>query len=877
MESPASTPVRPRARVVSKKIIPDSPAGSPLQPAKHIRSHPASRRQSGIGAAGALSSSTMSINDDLAEKAKRRKSAHFSDLIQQQQQEGGKDRAANGAAKRTVSALAVQQAAAGSGGQTMAQRRAKRLSAVAPAAPAVSMEVMSTNFEEWMKLATDNKITANNTWNFALIDYFADLTLLRNGPDDSSINFQKASCTLDGCVKIWTSRVDSVATETGKLLSGLAGGNAAADDDDIGAEGDDEEGGEPKATRKTTSRSEATLAKSFTQLQVKKFDLEFTVDPLFKKTCADFDEGGAMGLLMNHLSVDGKGRVVFDAGDAGADEDEEEEDLEEQEEMVDLDKLRDFVPSLEAINDRNISDTLSAFRFSSDPDSAPDFTTLLGLKDTFDDDDEGQAAFDDEYDNFGQPVGDGQVHDFFGDEDYDMGPAGGFDDAGSMGGDDLEAAEAYGGVSGGGYGGGLAIAAPGEQLGPFDPRRQAGHGELVVAFGAGDDEEGMFDYFDKGFGKSWAGAEHWKLRKVTKKDAAIPGGVIGESAKVPKAAKTPFTIDFASASTAATSSKTLFAPASKSTITLPSSKSSRSSKKSGAGKRKEEWLLPDDMHFSSRQLLRLFLKPKFSLRMRRNGHTVRMAENPNGEIDENFWAQAAADRADAGVDGEGMDFDSQPAPFESQFFHDDGDDGYVDDALDASDPSGMGMGMDEADDLWQATQDQELRKSRPETVHFAKKAKRVDVKRLKDDIWNGLKSLIPPEKDESSEDDADTPQTPVEPTEAVKTFDSIITSLRSTYPNEKMSEISTSFCFICLLHLANEEGLKIETARYDGKEGEDVGCQGMLEGYEGEVGAGGLFETSKKKRLDEGERKDRIVGELQAMRVYKDFNAGRAA
>ncbi|WVF69854.1 hypothetical protein IAT40_004635 [Kwoniella sp. CBS 6097] len=886
MDSPSSTPVRPRARVVSKKMIPDSPAtDSPLQPSKHIRSHPASRRQSGIGAGAAHGplSSSMSINDDMAEKAKRRKSAHFSDLIQQQQQQqqqeagaGNKDRAANGAAKRTVSALAVQQAAAGSGGQTMAQRRAKRLSAVAPAAPVVSMEVMSTNFEEWMKLATDNKITANNTWNFALIDYFADLTLLRNGPDDSSINFQKASCTLDGCVKIWTSRVDSVATETGKLLSGLAGGNAAADDEDGNVEGDDEEGGEPKATRKTTSRSEATLAKSFTQLQVKKFDLEFTVDPLFKKTCADFDEGGAMGLLMNHLSVDGKGRVVFDAGDAGVDEDEEEEDPEEEEEMVDLDRLRDFVPSLEAINDRNISDTLSAFRFSSDPDQAPDFTTLLGLKDTYDDD-EPQGVFDDdEYDTFGQPAGDGQVHDFFGNEDYDMGPAGGFDDAGSMGGDDLEAAEAYGGGSGGaGYGGGLAMAAPGEHLGPFDPRRQAGHGELVVAFGAGDDEEGMFDYFDKGFGKTWAGAEHWKLRKVSKKDSATPAGVSGDAGKAPKAAKTPFTIDFASASTTATSSKTLFAPASKSSITLPSSKSSRSAKKSGAGKRKEEWLLPDDMHFSSRQLLRLFLKPKFSLRMRRNGHTVRMAENPNGEIDENFWAQAAADRADAGVNGEGMDFDSQPAPFESQFFHDDGDDGYVDDALDASDPSGMGMGMDEADDLWQATQDQELRKSRPETVHFAKKAKRVDVKRLKDDIWTGLKSLIPAEKDETSEDDADIPTTPVE---EVKTFDSIITSLRSTYPTEKMSEISTSFCFICLLHLANEEGLKIETARYDGKEGEDVGCQGMLEGYEGEVGAGSLFENGgKKKRLDEGERKDRIVGELQAMRVYKDFNAGRAA
>jgi len=52
----------------------------------------------------------------------------------------------------------------------------------------------------------------------ALIDYFHDMKILKDG---DSINFQKASCTLDGCVKIYSSRVDSVATETGKLLSGL--------------------------------------------------------------------------------------------------------------------------------------------------------------------------------------------------------------------------------------------------------------------------------------------------------------------------------------------------------------------------------------------------------------------------------------------------------------------------------------------------------------------------------------------------------------------------------------------------------------------------------------------------------------------------------
>lgn len=106
-----------------------------------------------------------------------------------------------------------------------------------------------------------------------------------------------------------------------------------------------------------------------------------------------------------------------------------------------------------------------------------------------------------------------------------------------------------------------------------------------------------------------------------------------------------------------------------------------------------------------------------------------------------------------------------------------------------------------------------------------------------------------------------------------------------------MSEISTSFCFICLLHLANEEGLSIETARFDGQEDLDVGCLGEAEDVEIE------YETYKRpkgksKKMGEGERKDRVVGELQALRVYKvssiplvldmaltrqDPNAGRSA
>jgi condensin complex subunit 2 len=46
-----------------------------------------------------------------------------------------------------------------------------------------------------------------------------------------------------------------------------------------------------------------------------------------------------MGLLLNHLGVDGKGRLVFDAGDATVGDDEEETDPLDDE-MVDLVALR---------------------------------------------------------------------------------------------------------------------------------------------------------------------------------------------------------------------------------------------------------------------------------------------------------------------------------------------------------------------------------------------------------------------------------------------------------------------------------------------------------------------------------------------------------
>ena len=68
----------------------------------------------------------------------------------------------------------------------------------------------------------------------------------------------------------------------------------------------------------------------------------------------------------------------------------------------------------------------------------------------------------------------------------------------------------------------------------------------------------------------------------------------------------------------------------------------------------------------------------------------------------------------------------------------------VDDGILGDDPSGFqvdgggGEAKPEEEDLWAGTQ-VKLKMARPESVHYAKKAKKVDVKRLKDNIWKGLK------------------------------------------------------------------------------------------------------------------------------------------
>ncbi|KAJ7132119.1 condensin complex subunit 2/barren [Mycena epipterygia] len=766
---------------------------------------------------------SRNINDDTAEKRRRRKSTKIT--IIENAQAGPSSEPSNERDPAETSRTARQ--------------KQPLNSVAAPVVEPRALEILSSNFDEWMKMATDNKINAGNSWNFALIDYFHDMSLLRND-DGNSINFQRASCTLDGCVKIWTSRVDSVGTETGKLLSNLANDGKDDDDDGNGSDNPDEEA---TSKKKKSHRPGATLAKDPAQLRSKKLDLEFSVDPLFKKTSADFDEGGAGGLLMNHLNL-GAGsdtalRVIFDASDSVG-RVEEDEDMDEPEDAVDLTDLRrDFLPDLSILEDKEISHSLTDFSFSKASVAFDDTTFFQDNTQHFDNEDEddndaGPTDYSMNVDAGGPPV-----------EDFFVGDDAVGDDYGGdmMGGDD------YGGENhsnGSGMASEQGMARGSGGMIPFDPRRPPN--ELVMAMTDADGDGGMMDYFDKNLLKNWAGPEHWKLRKVIRRPDADASAK--QAAKPRREKKEAFKLDFFAPAEKdfKETTKELFAPVTKGVgINMPGTgPAARKAKKKGKDKeKKDDHSLPDDMHFSSRQLVSLFLKPKFQLKMR--GQKVRYNEDGDGEVDENFWAQAAADQA-AGRDGDDEDASGGAIPFNTQFFHDDYDDGPgFDDGYD----DGEGGGAPEVEpgeqDLLAATQGK-TRRVKPEFVNYAKRAKRVDVRKLKDNIWKGLDIVVSQPKEEEDSMDVDpNEQEPTDPSEA-RVFSSVISGLQRSYPREKMEEISTSFCFICLLHLANEQGLKLESTADDSAPMETV-----------------VEEDVKK------------VGNIWDLKIYRDPNATQSA
>lgn len=672
------------------------------------------------------------------------------------------------------------------------------------------------------------------------------------------------------------------------------------------------------------------------------------MDPLFKKASADFDEGGAKGLLLNHLSIDSEGRIVFDSSDDTADVQSYPNATQMQQTLVDptanvpgdpsnlsLVELRDqdidlaslaskFFPDLSLLDSQDICPSMKSFTIG-DPTSdlnlpflkAPDnwrenhktpepdqplIDIPLGDKSGIFLDSENAAGFDDDDDG---PLG-----------GFDIGSDVGFGEGGEAWAKDaaLEpmlrvaradstdpTAEREGTTDGG------------MVVGDFDPANPSADAYTVGlnhnnGDGNGDPTENILSYFDAAFKSTktaaWAGPEHWRIRKIkaTQKPLTSTSDNSTPASRTRKE-KEPFEIDFLAPMDPGLADMLYTPAASNAAISLPRTQ----------WKTKGRNLLPDDRHFNSRDLVRLWLKPKARVGRRRGavkGGTGRGGERGaeeeeevplQGEMDEAYWARKREEEEQRRKDEEEEAKERKEGDYDANFFADDDgallpfggglpDDEDDDDAVPFTDAREMlspGPGPNALPEDHASIQPQQQnleppprdqgfaagsfgsqllthqpgmggnRRLRPEYVNYARVAKKVDVRRLKENLWRGMSRTliaappmpipipdIPPITTEDGIAEA-APPTPA-PTDTdgdvemmdvhvdsdpppllegkgedgkgedgkgggELKFTSLIRDLRNVYPEHQMRDISTSYCFICLLHLANEKGLVLQS------------------------------------------------------------------
>ncbi|KAH3680931.1 hypothetical protein WICMUC_000074 [Wickerhamomyces mucosus] len=704
---------------------------------------------------------------------------------------------------------------------------------------------MMANFEEWIKMATDNKINTTNSWNFGLIDYFHDMNVLRG--IDNNINFQKASATLDGCVKIYSSRVDSVVTETGRLLSGLAqrkanennnkvgnkdGYNDDNDDNDDDDEDDDvenqdidaDENGDlidpsqqKKKKNKSKSRQLGDTLTTFDNLKIKKLSQELAIDPLFKKTLSEFDEGGAKSLLLNTLNLDKDFRVIFDASTTnGNDDDElsnndnvdnkEQNDGKVQDGSIDEDKDVNMTSSDSVIDITG----LKAFIFQDDVplESTTLCPSFQQLQSVLKDISKAKSILND----FNQDLVNHTTNSSIGDKNQ-LNSRGKFDDDdgfdfdfGGAGQEDFDVGVSFDDVDNNGIAKAIIFQ---DELNENQQEVNADESNIIASVV----DQDLMAYFDHTLKRNWAGPEHWKVRQL-KKDNQRQIDVQNQqqSENKNKKVKQDFTIDFT----------TLLDDDEEERIFTKSKISTMLPQPTG-NERHNNYLLPDDIFFSSEQLTKLFLKPHQKLSVFRKFKHIRSIDNkdannnnnfgsnfdsqipplnediqPVKDNDATFWAENYKEQEIAKGFPDNNDNDNDDDNNNPFFENNDVDLGFDGDFGDNSlttDTQKFAMGTQLITGG---------NKVKPEYVNYSKTAKNVNVKVLKDNIWKVLDSKIQEDEKEVKVQEGN----PIVKEESQLT--DVVKDIEKFYPKDQRKDLSTSFCFICLLHLANEHSLTLE-------------------------------------------------------------------
>mmetsp|Transcript_220 Transcript_220/g.335 ORF Transcript_220/g.335 Transcript_220/m.335 type:complete len:886 (-) Transcript_220:85-2742(-) len=204
-------------------------------------------------------------------------------------------------------------------------------------------EELGKMYQQAIRLNAENKINAGNSWGLKLIENIdkflgdeeeepsksrvesSNRNSVKKGKDktlnddkkEKRVNFTKASCTLDASVKIYSYRVDDVHLTSYKVLANLNRTDSGKKNDSTDIDDVHNTGlvtAENESKRNNYRAKIETLESNPANLNTSCLDSAYDIDPIFHKMSQKFDEGGAKGLLLVNLGVAHDGcRIVLDS------------------------------------------------------------------------------------------------------------------------------------------------------------------------------------------------------------------------------------------------------------------------------------------------------------------------------------------------------------------------------------------------------------------------------------------------------------------------------------------------------------------------------------------------------------------------------------
>ncbi|NXN96103.1 CND2 protein, partial [Rhinopomastus cyanomelas] len=603
---------------------------------------------------------------------------------------------------------------------------------------------ISEHYSTCIKLSSENKITTKNVFGLHLIDYMNEVLQQKN---TEVAGFKVAAGTLDASVKIYSVRVDAVHTDTYKVLGGLGKSKDKEPAPAGGGDSPDQEANPvPEIVRKVQAKRKhtfRTIEQSLGNINAPEGGRRCAADPAFQRTMASFDECSAAGVFLSRLRTrSGGGELAFDF------------------QIIPLPSSEAAaLPSAGAVNTMDFKSLLAPC-----VERRPICSSLAGFQFSAWDaeSDESVLALLDKYRG--------------GDQAFDVGAEAGSseDDCGpSPAGSDL-APDSPGSPA--------AVEEIGtfrDHLGCFTTSHQSqrtgsnpfGDGDISTMSLHLSMKPGDYSYFSPRILSMWAGPNHWHFRPAHK-DA---------SGKEPRRRNTRkvFEINF-------DEDIDFRAHFRKGRAALTLSKST------GGGQSTKSTTLPTDYSYEPSNIVQLFLKPSVTYCRTAAPQSLLDHDDHLGGYDYNNPNDTsnfcpAPQAADSDDDDSPLPLTGPAGGVDPTWQH-----GLGDPELSRADATACG-------EMLLLAEPQKVQKV---VVQFAKAAKRMDMRRLKETMWRLLAGGAAAEVEDAVEEASVVAEE--------KVFSSIMKELHHTLPPAMATNLSVPLALACLLHLANEKNLKLE-------------------------------------------------------------------